>query len=230
MPTATTLLIHGFASSAALSWDRSGWRDVLGDVGTKVIAPDLLGHGGAAKPHDLEAYAEGVEEGIMAAIDGIEEPVDAVGFSMGGRALLVLAGRHPDRFRRLVVGGIGANLFMHGDRSGAEAVAAAIRGEREALDPISRAFKQAADTPPNDPIAMAACLLRAQPALGLDEMALVTHPTLVVAGEADPIAWPVDRLLAALPDARLHALKRVDHLGTMKDFGFLDAAIEHFSA
>jgi pimeloyl-ACP methyl ester carboxylesterase len=221
------LLIHGFASSAALSWDRTGWRDVLSDIGHTVIAPDLLGHGGADKPHDIEAYAAGVEDGIMAAIEGIDEPVDAVGFSMGGRALLVLAGRHPERFRRLVVGGIGANLFMGGDRSAAEAVAAAIRGEREPVDPISRAFRQAAVTPPNDPIAMAACLLREQPPL---DLAAVAHPVTVVAGDADPIAWPADQLVAALPTATLKRLKGVDHLGTMKDFAFLDAAVDAFTA
>jgi len=107
----TVLLIHGFASNADLSWKRSGWIDVLADTGATIIAPDLLGHGDSPKPHDGAAYDDGVEEGILGALDGVDEPVDAVGFSMGGRALLVLAGLHPERFRRLVVGGIGANLF-----------------------------------------------------------------------------------------------------------------------
>jgi pimeloyl-ACP methyl ester carboxylesterase len=128
------------------------------------------------------------------------------------------------------VGGIGANLFGPHDRGPAEQVAAAIRGEREPVDPISRAFRQAATTPPNDPEAMAACLLRQQPPLGPAELALVVAPVVVVAGDADPLAWPADDLVAALPEARLHRLKNVDHLGTMKDFGYLDAAIEHFTA
>jgi len=198
-------------------------------LGCTVIAPDLLGHGSAPKPHSSAAYASGLENHVLDALTEVDGPVDAVGFSMGGRALLVLAGRHPERFSRLVVGGVGANLFGAHDRSTAEQVAAAIRGEREAVDPISRAFRQAAITPPNDPVAMAACLLRDQPTLGPAELALVRAPVVVVAGDDDSIAWPADELVSALPEARLHRLKGVDHLGTMKDFGFLDAALEAFT-
>ena len=46
------LLVHGFATSAARTWGDNGWIDLLGDAGRQVIAPDLLGHGDAAKPHD----------------------------------------------------------------------------------------------------------------------------------------------------------------------------------
>ena len=52
---------------------------------------------------------------------------------------------------------------------------------------------------------------------------------LLVLGERDH-AWPADALLAALPDARLRALERVDHFATPTDFGFLDATLDFLGA
>ena len=53
---------------------------------------------------------------------------------------------------------------------------------------------------------------------------------LVVVGDQDTIALPPDALLDALPDARLVTVKGADHLGTMKGFGFLDAALGFLDA
>jgi pimeloyl-ACP methyl ester carboxylesterase len=217
------LLIHGFASNADLSWKRTGWLDVLADTGRRVIAPDLLGHGSSPKPHDPAAYAGGLEDHVYAALDDVEGQVDAVGFSLGARTLLFLAGAHPERFRKLVVAGYGADLGVTRDPEAGSVVADAVEGLREPVDPISRAFRQAATAPGADAKAMAACLRRDPPPLALEK---VTHPTLVVAGDADPLAWPTDALVGALADATPHRLKGDDHLGTMKDLRFLDAALD----
>jgi len=58
----------------------------------------------------------------------------------------------------------------------------------------------------------------------------VRCPVLVVVGDRDTVAMPPDALLAALPDARLTTVKGADHLGTMKGFGFLDAALGFLGA
>lgn len=47
-----------------------------------------------------------------------EQPVDAIGFSLGARTLLALALDHPDRFRRIVLAGVGDNLFRRGGSIG----------------------------------------------------------------------------------------------------------------
>jgi len=219
------LLVHGFSSSAEASWARNGWLDLLADTGRTVLAPDLLGHGTAAKPHDPAAY-EAMEDEVRAAIDGVG-PVDAVGFSMGARLLLVIEASHPGTFGRIVVGGIGRNLFA---RSDTEPVAAAIETQGEALDPLTRAFVAVATTPPNDPRALAACLRRPSPELGVSELARVGCPVLVVVGDADTLAVPADQLVDALPDATLVTVKGADHLGTMRGFGFLDAALGFLGA
>ncbi len=226
MADPTILLAHGFSSSAEASWARNGWLDILADSGRTVIAPDLLGHGNAPKPHDPAAYDD-MEGQVAALLEGIG-PVDAVGFSMGARLVLVIESQRPGTFGRIVAGGVGANLFA-GERD-PESVAHAIEVGGETLDPLSRAFVAVAQTPGNDPVAMAACLRRRHPPLGPEELARVRCPVLVVVGDQDSVAIPPDALLEALPDARLATVKGADHLGTMKGFGFLDAALGFLDA
>lgn len=224
MAESAILLVHGFSSSAEASWARNGWLDVLADTGRTVIAPDLLGHGASEKPHDPAAFAA-MEDDVRSAL--VAGPVDAVGFSMGARLVLTLEALQPGTFGRIVVGGIGANLFTDGDP---EPMARAIESGAETLDPLARAFVSVASTPPNDPKALAACLRRPAPRLGREELGRVRCPVLVVVGSADTLALPAEPLVEALPDARLVTIKGADHLGTMKGFGFLDAALGFLGA
>jgi pimeloyl-ACP methyl ester carboxylesterase len=221
------LLAHGFSSSAESSWARNGWLDVLADTGRQLIAPDLLGHGQAPKPHDPEAY-DAMEDLVRAEIASVG-PVDAVGFSMGARLVLVLEASLPGTFGRIVVGGIGANLFVT-TQSTEMADALAGTSATETLDPMARAFVTVAHQPPNDPLALAACIRRKQPPLGTAELARIACPVLVVVGDKDVLAMPPDQLMAALPNADLVIVKGADHLGTMKNFGFLDAALDFLGA
>jgi pimeloyl-ACP methyl ester carboxylesterase len=226
MPGPAILLVHGFSSSAESSWARNGWLDLLADTGRQVIAPDLLGHGAAAKPHDPAAY-EAMEDEVIALLEGVGE-VDAVGFSMGARLVLTIESQRPGTFGRVVVGGVGANLFA--TEREPSSMADAIETGAETLDPLSRAFVSVARAPGNDPVALAACLRRRQPPLGAAELARVRCPVLVVVGDKDVLAVPPDPLLDALPDAMLVTVKGADHLGTMKGFGFLDAALGFLDA
>src|SRR5208283_1826205 len=110
---AAIFLVHGFASSSRASWDRNGWLDWLADAGRAFIAPDLLGHGGAPKPHDPAAYAD-IEALAYSELDGVPL-VDAVGFSMGGRIALLIEVEHPGTFGKIVLGGLGGDLFAPPD-------------------------------------------------------------------------------------------------------------------
>ncbi|HMG45017.1 MAG TPA: alpha/beta hydrolase [Acidimicrobiales bacterium] len=214
------LLLHGFGTSAARTWGENGWIDIVGDMGRTVIAPDLLGHGSSAKPHDPVAYRE---LGPLVAAELPAEPVDAVAFSLGARILLGLAIEDPSRFRRLVVAGAGANLLREG--SGDNLIQQALRGEVDRTNPVARYFAALADDPESDPLALAALLDHHQGPLDPDDLAKVTCPTLVVIGEND-FAGPGDPLVDALPDARLVVLPRTDHFATPKDFRFMDATID----
>jgi pimeloyl-ACP methyl ester carboxylesterase len=223
--TTPVLLLHGFATSGARTWGDNGWIDLLRDMGREVIAPDLLGHGDAPKPHEPEAYAATAQL-IADTLPADGRPVDAVGFSQGSRTLLQLAVEDPGRFRRLVLSGVGANLFRHDESN---LVQRALQGEADPADPVARYFASLANEPGADPLALAAFIEHRQPPVTVEGLANVTCPTLVVLGDRD-FAGPPDPLVEALPDARLVVLTRTDHFATPKDFRFMDAALDFLSA
>jgi pimeloyl-ACP methyl ester carboxylesterase len=217
------LLVHGFATSAARTWGDNGWIDLLRDAGREVIAPDLLGHGDAAKPHDPEAY-DALETEVAARLP--DRPVDAIAFSLGARVVLTLAADDPGRFARIVVGGVGANLFRD---DGSEMVAQAIDGDADPTNPVVQYFAGLAAQPGVDREALAACIRHPRPPLDATILGKVTCPVLVVLGDRD-FAGPADPLLEALPDPTFCPLRGVDHFATPKDFGFIDAALGFLDA
>jgi pimeloyl-ACP methyl ester carboxylesterase len=221
-------LLHGFGTSAARTWRDNGWIDLLTDAGREVIAPDLLGHGGQAKSHDPDDYAE-VEAAALSALDHLPAgtQVDAIGFSMGARTILAIASQQPERFSRIIVSGVGANLFRDDDRS---FLPEAIVADTVPENPAAAYFHQMARTPGNDPNALAAFLRRPKSwPITDDGLARITAPVLVVLGDSD-FAGPADPLMERLPHATLVTLARTDHFATPKNFQFLDAALDFLDA
>jgi pimeloyl-ACP methyl ester carboxylesterase len=233
--TEPILLVHGFASSFELNWARNGWPDLLADAKRTVLKVDLLGHGTAAKPHDPNAYGE-LEQSVLDALPADRSVVDAVGFSLGAVTLVRAAAKAPERFGRLVLGGIGEQNMKPGDP---EPVAQAIENGLTAIGSddgpesrMARAFAQFAANGTNDPKALAACLRRPGGPLTLAELAGVHSPTLVVCGDRD-FVLPLDPLVAGLVNAAsvsTKVLRGVDHFGTPQSFGFIDAALEFLDA
>ncbi|HEV3225209.1 MAG TPA: alpha/beta fold hydrolase [Acidimicrobiales bacterium] len=217
------LLVHGFATSAERTWGDNGWIDLLRDVGRTVIAVDLLGHGRADKPHDPAAYDQ--LEALVAA-ELPDEPVDAIGFSLGARVILTIAAEQPERFNRIVVTGVGANLFRDEPR---DLIASAVRGEGDIDNPVAQYFAGLARQPGNDTEALVACMSSPRQRLDDGRLGKITAPVLVVIGEND-FAGPGDPLADALPDATLVTLRGLDHFATPKDFRTLDAALEFIGA
>jgi pimeloyl-ACP methyl ester carboxylesterase len=105
------VLVHGITSTSAT------WERVMPALAKRftVIAPDLLGHGGSAKPrgdYSLGAYASGVRD--LVAVLG-HDRATFVGHSLGGGVAMQLAYQFPERCERLVLidsGGLGSEVNL----------------------------------------------------------------------------------------------------------------------
>ena len=146
------LLLHGFTGSVDSTWIPTGIVDLLSDAGREVIAWDLPGHGSADKYHDPKLYAD-MEEGLVARLP--EGEVDGVGFSMGARTLLCMAAIAPEKFGKLVVAGVGRNLFER-DEEQAERIAKGVQGQADQDDVHAQTFARYAAEPDQDREALAA--------------------------------------------------------------------------
>jgi pimeloyl-ACP methyl ester carboxylesterase len=220
------MLVHGWGGSFTTTWERSGFTALLADAGRTVIGVDLLGHGTAPKPHESEAYTNLTGRVVESLPDG---PLDAVGFSLGALTLLRAAVDDPTRFRRLVLAGIGRNVFERDEEASARIVAA-IENGGDTDDNRARLFAQYAHQPGNDPVALAA-IMRATGGdpLRVSDLATLTMPTLVAVGDQD-FVLPADRLVDAIPGSQFVSLRRTDHFATPESFDFIDATLEFLDA
>lgn len=103
----TVVQLHGLSSSRASEADAGyfDWSPVAA-AGRRLIRYDARGHGrstGRAEPGDY-AWPK-LAEDLLALLDVVspDEPVDAVGVSMGVGTLLHAVTLRPERFRRLVL-------------------------------------------------------------------------------------------------------------------------------
>src|SRR6266545_6244135 len=105
------VLVHGITSTS------STWERVLPALAKRftVLAPDLLGHGGSAKPrgdYSLGAYASGVRD-LLIALG--HERATFVGHSLGGGVAMQLAYQFPEHCEHLVLvasGGLGREITV----------------------------------------------------------------------------------------------------------------------
>lgn len=222
------VLHHGFAADTNSNWRRPKVLDALVATGRRVISIDARGHGQSDKPHDPAAYdSPAMAADVSALFDHLDlSRVDLVGYSMGGFVSLETATRDP-RLRSLVLGGIGAGALPGQDRIGppipVDLVAGALEAEEPPTDnPAGAGFRMLADATGADRLALAA-VVRAN-AHHVDSLAGVTCPTLVLAGDNDPLVEGVDRLVDALPNARFVGLVG-DHLGVVGTPEFRDAIV-----
>ncbi|WGM45942.1 Tropinesterase [Brevundimonas sp. NIBR10] len=224
------VLHHGFAANASTNWESPGVVAALVDQGRRVVAIDARGHGASDKPHDPARYGEvrmAQDLGELVTRLGCEA-IDLVGYSMGAVVSLVFASTDP-RVRRLVVGGVGEGVVVCGgvDLRALPSVALAEVLEADLIaadtDPGLVAFRAFAELMGSDRLALAA---QAR-SMHRDPIALdrITVPTLVLAGDADPLAAHPDRLRQALPDARLVSLAG-DHLGVVRNPEFARAIVD----
>ena len=94
------VLIHGFGDNS-FSWD--GWTKVLGAT-HRVLAVDLPGHGLTDAPADYVASPDRLADSIAAWAKKIGlGPAAVAGNSLGGATAWLLAVRHPEQVRALIL-------------------------------------------------------------------------------------------------------------------------------
>jgi pimeloyl-ACP methyl ester carboxylesterase len=111
----TLLLLHGWMASADLNW-LGTFASLAGRY--HVVAMDLRGHGRGIRttdPFSLEDCADDAA-GLLHEL-GVRDAVVA-GYSMGGPVALLLARRHPENVRGLVLVATAAELARTGVRRG----------------------------------------------------------------------------------------------------------------
>jgi pimeloyl-ACP methyl ester carboxylesterase len=213
------LLIHGFASNGKVNWGSTGWIELLTKAGRQAIVIDNRGHGKSAKLHDPKRYSAremALDSSRLIAYLG-HERVDIMGYSMGARLTALLGIHHPEQARSLIIAGLAANMVK--GVPGSEEVVAALRAPSlaRAKGKQGRAFRAFAEQTKSDLEALAACMSSHRVLISEEDLATIKAPALVIAGEDDTIAGPVEPLVDAIPGAEGVVLPGRDHMKAVGD-------------
>ncbi len=231
------VLVHGWGSDWRHNWQATGWVEALRRI-RRVIALDCRGHGRSDKPHEQAAYSyRSMSRDVLRVMDRLEiETADFFGYSMGAFMGACLLDEAPRRFRAMVLGGIGDETP---ESSGAcHAIAAGLRApDASAIsDKMGRAARAfVAVNPHSDLEALALSALQMWPEgyplkLAGNRRAELKLPVLVVNGADDqPYVRSDERLVAAIPGARLQRIPGTDHLSVVGDPRFRAAVIGFLS-
>lgn len=209
------VLQHGVVADTNANWMSTGVVAALQTLGRTVVSLDARGHGRSDKPHDPQRYSWAtMADDVRALYDELGfDRVVQVGYSMGAVISLLVAAAD-ERVQRLAIGGVGSGVIDCGgvDRRVVELseMQRAMRDDTTDAPPMAMMFRVLADAVHADREAIQAVTI------GLDDrpikdVAGITVPTLLLAGDNDPFAAEPERLAAALPDGRL-AVVPGDHL------------------
>ncbi|MFF0283970.1 alpha/beta fold hydrolase [Rhodococcus aetherivorans] len=204
------VLVHGWGSTYERTWGGSDLERTLEQDGRRIIRVDLLGHGTSRAPHDRGEYAHMADELAEHLPD--DTPADGVGFSLGGKLLLQLAAARPQRFRRLVIAGVGDNLLR--PENGAAVAQALHAGITDDTAAALRPVLAEALASGNDPHALAAAIQRPPTLLTPEQLRTIGAQVLLVVGDQDVIAGAADQVSAAIPHLACIVLEGVDHVST----------------
>lgn len=234
------LLLHGFASSARLNWQDSGWVRALTDAGRKVITMDLPGHGASAAPEEMDAYSPSrIRADLLQVLldahvrplteDRQDSGVDIIGYSLGSRLAWEFGATQPELVHRMVLGGPGS-----GDPLAAFDLAAAQRfladGTPIADESTNNLLRMARLVPTNDVFALLTMVeaIKREPFVPAD--AVPHMPLLLVAGEEDERAQTLPELAELSGNAEIVWLPGRTHTNAVTSRTFKSAAIDFLAA
>ncbi|GAA4363051.1 alpha/beta fold hydrolase [Paeniglutamicibacter cryotolerans] len=234
------VLLHGFASSSYLNWEKTGWIRVLAKAGRRVLAVDLPGHGSSPAPDDLDAYTPSriradllqllMDHGALALNPANQlSGVDLIGYSLGARLAWEFGGTQDQLVHRLVLGGAAST-----DPLAAFDLAAAQRfladGTPIADAETANLLRMARTVETNDMFSLMSMIEAIKTEPFAPGQLIPTMPTLLVAGDGDPLAASMPRLTELLatrrtPSSELWITGR-DHANAVTSREFKDAAVD----
>ncbi len=172
-----------------------------------------------------------MQDDVIALMDhlGIER-ADLMGYSMGGFISMALMVRKPERFRNVIISGVGARRALtKRDSARGESIAGALEADDKTSvsDAEARGFREFAEISGNDLRALAAMQRGAARREWLDPSQLeeVKLPVMVLVGESDTLVGPAEPLAAKIPGAKLVKVPG-DHLTAPATPEFRAAVVE----
>jgi pimeloyl-ACP methyl ester carboxylesterase len=190
---ATLVMLHGGGDSGEHSFERQ--LDVFSEH-HRIVAPDQVGQGRTPDVPGPLSYTAMMED-TAALLELLKlKHVDVVGFSDGGILALMLAIRHPELVRRLVISGV--NVAPEGLTA-------------ENLEGL-RAGQAATPTTIDEKLAKLWLTSPTEAELSLALLAQITQPVLLISGDRDAITLEHTlQIFHALPRAELCVLPGTDH-------------------
>ena len=234
------LLLHGFASSAEMNWQSTGWITALTEAGRCVLAVDLPGHGRSSAPAVRDSYRPSriragllqllTSRGVRPLADGgISSGVDVVGYSLGSRLAWELGAEAPGYVHRMVLGGPGtADPLADFDLAGARA---SLSRGTPVTDPVSADLLRMATLVPSNNLEALFTLIEAikQEPFRPGE-AVPAMPLLLVAGDKDTLAATAPRLAELSGRADLLLLPGRSHANAVTSRAFKSAAVQFLAS
>lgn len=189
----TLVFLHGGGDSGEHSFARQ--LDVFSEH-HHIVAPDQVGQGRTPDVRGPLSYTAMMEDTAELLRALKLRHVDVVGFSDGGILALMLAVRHPELVRRVVISGV--NIAPEGLRP--EDLAELRANQIPKPRTIDEKLAQLWATSPTEE------------ELNLGLLAKITAPVLVISGDRDAITLEHTlTIFHALPDAELCVLPGTDH-------------------
>ncbi len=244
------VLLHGFTGSV------ENWTPHAAVFGQQylTISIDLLGHGRTDAPTNVDRYSmEACANDIVEILQKyVSEPVNLLGYSMGGRLALYLAVKHPSWFRTVILESSSPGLESQTERqkrvASDEQLAADI--ERDGIEAFVRRWEQiplfsSQEKLPgevqtslrqqrmeNNPVGLANSLrgmgTGAQPSLWSD-LSTLDLPLLLLAGELDQKFVGLGREMSAVaPRATFKIVTDAGHTVHLEQPAQFDTLVLHF--
>ena len=222
MSTLPIVLLHGAGGSYESTFIDTGWVTSIQATGRSATGLGLPGHScptASRSPSDYSNLAGLILPALPAG------KFDAIGFSLGAKLLLEIAIQRPERIGRLVLGGVGDNVFAP-ESVGAAVAEALERGPGPNTPPPVLTFLKTWKRGGPDPLALAALMRRPpNPVFTRERLAGIHLPILIVNGEQDPVVAMGQQLTTSLPDVRSMIVPDTGHFDLPAQPLFISAAI-----